>query len=498
MTSKTEEKTEKKEEYKNDQVQVVVKRKPNCIVEYHVHAHRPICVEAHKKAAKSVGKEVVIPGFRKGKAPPELVAKRYPGELDKRWQEGIANASYRESAQLANVPVIRQDANITFKMESHSRDGAKLILSFETAPHIPSIDPAKCVLSEGKAPEVSKEKVEETIRQTQMFFAKWEIVKDRPVKENDFLLLDVDVIEEEPEQKLFSNTRFEVSDKSMAQWMKKLVFGKKTGDVLEGMSEPDATLNEEEKKEFPPKKVRVTIKAIEEATLPELNDEFAKQVGAKSVDDLRTRIEELLNKKAAEAVREQHREQVTTFLFSNYFEIPSSVIEKETQFRLQQMIQDPQFKAKWDQSNNKEKQELIDNVKNQAEKAVRIFYLCRKIAMDQSISIEPKDMPLASSDPIEALLFPSPQHHDPRQPDVKQAEAYSRLLLEKTEDWIIAHARIGPPPKKAAEPKKEGKTEKKPAPKKKAAPKKTAAKTPAAKEEKPSPKPKRKSAPKKK
>ncbi|NGX27582.1 MAG: hypothetical protein K940chlam6_01520, partial [Chlamydiae bacterium] len=187
-------------------------------------------------------------------------------------------------------------------------------------------------------------------------------------------------------------------------------------------------------------------------------------------------------------IREEQREQVTTFLLSHYFEIPTSVIEKEAQFRLQQMIQDPQFKAKWDQGNDKEKQDLIENVKNNAEKAVRIFYLCRKIAADQKISVEPKDIPLASSDPIEALLFPTAQHHDPRQPDVKQAEAYSRTLLEKTENWVIAHARTGPAPKKEA-------AEETPKPKKKAAPKKTTAKKTASKEEKP--KPKSKSAPKK-
>ena len=482
MTSKTEEK--KKEEFKNEQVRVTVHRKPNCIVEYEVEAFRPICVEAHKRAAKSVGKEVLIPGFRKGKAPPELVAKRYPQDLDKRWQEAIANSAYRESAQLANVPVVNQDASISFKMQKHSRDGAKLTLSFETVPHVPSVDPAKCVLEEVKRPETSKEKVDETIRQTQMFFAKWEPVKDHPVKEGDFILIDVDIIEEDPPQRLFSNTRFEVTDKSMAQWMKKLVLGKKTGDVLDGVSQPDATLSEEEKKEYAPKKVRVTIKAIEECKLPELNEEFTKQIGADTPEILRTRIEELLNKKADEHVREQKREKVTEFLLSYHFEIPNSIIEKETQFRLQQMIQDPPFKTKWDQSNDTEKRELINNVKTQAEKAVRIFYLCRKISADQNLVVTPKDIPLATTDPLESLLYPSAERHDPRQPDVKQAEAYSRAMLEKTEDWVIAHARTATPGQKSKQKEEKPKGEK-PKAKGKGTPRKTATKPAAEKKETP-------------
>ena len=39
---------------------------------------------------------------------------------------------------------------------------------------------------------------------------------------------------------------------------------------------------------------------------------------------------------------------------------------------------------------------IVDEVKNQAEKAVRIFYLCRKIAADQNMAITPKDLPRSS------------------------------------------------------------------------------------------------------
>ena len=470
MTTKTEEKNS----FQNDFVSLTVHRKPKCMVEYEVNASRAICVEAHKKAAKSVGKEVLVPGFRKGKAPPEIVAKRYPQELDKRWQEAIANRAYQESAQLANIPVISPDATISFKMQSHSRDGAKLTLSFETIPTIPTIDPAKCVLEEIKRPEVNKEKINETIRQTQMFFGEWEKAEDRAIKEGDFVILDVDIIDEEPAQKLFTHTRFEVTDRTMAQWMKKLIVGKKPGDVLEGVSEPDPHLSEEEKKEYPPKKIRVTIKQIDKVKLPDLNDDFAKKLGVEDLKTFEKRIEEILNKKADEHVREQKREQVTEFLLSHHFELPSSVIQQETKFRLEQMITDPQFKSKWDASTQKQKEEMIDQTREQAEKAVRIFYLCRKIAGDQSIEVTAKDIPLTQTDPIESLLYPSAQPHDPRQPDVKQAETYSRVLLEKTEDWVIAHARTAP----AGEKKKEKVTETKTAdkPKKKSSSQKSCCK----------------------
>ena len=50
-----------------------------------------------KAELQSISRKAAIPGFRKGKAPPEIVAKRYPHELDKRWQEGIANRAFQET-----------------------------------------------------------------------------------------------------------------------------------------------------------------------------------------------------------------------------------------------------------------------------------------------------------------------------------------------------------------------------------------------------------------
>ena len=51
-------------------------------------------------------------------------------------------------------------------------------------------------------PEVNEDKVDETMRQVQLFFAEWKRM-DGAIEENDFVLLDVDVIEEEPARPLF-------------------------------------------------------------------------------------------------------------------------------------------------------------------------------------------------------------------------------------------------------------------------------------------------------
>ena len=80
-------------------------------------------------------------------------------------------------------------------------------------------------------------------------------------------------------------------------------------------------------------------------------------LGVEHIEHLHQRIEEILNKKADEHVREQKREKVTAFLLSHHFAMPFSIIEKETRFRLEQMIRDPEFKSRWEKSYDQERRE---------------------------------------------------------------------------------------------------------------------------------------------
>ena len=122
------------------------------------------------------------------------------------------------------------------------------------------------------------------------------------------------MIEEDPPHKLFADVRFEVTDRSMAKWMKDLVLGHTRGEILEGVSIPDEDASKKDKEELKPKKVRVVIKEVEEATLPELNDEFARRLGAPSVDEMHNNVEQLLNQKADGHVQEKLREEVSEVL----------------------------------------------------------------------------------------------------------------------------------------------------------------------------------------
>ncbi len=425
----------------NNEVRFSIHYKPACVVMYDVEALQPLVKQARTTAAKRIAKEVTLPGFRKGKAPVEMILKKYPAEVNKEWEQAISEHAFRSCSQLAKIPMLQQDSKITYKMKSFSESGALLTLSFETEPKLPTIDPKQFKLTPVKRPEVNEDKINETIRQIQLFFAQWKTVNDTPAAPGDFVLLDVDVIEDTTPTPLFSHTRFEITEKSMAKWMRDLVIGRKTGDVVEGISVPDEDASAEDQELLKEKKVRLTIKSIDQATLPELTDEFVKQVGVNSVEELHTNITALLNKQADAHVKEAERKQASEFMLTHYaFDLPVTLIEKETQFRIKQLIADKDFQTYWGTLSDDERKKTLTTIQEQSEKAVRMYYLCRKIIADAQIRISAQDLPPPATSPLEFLLDPQKLYHHNKNPEVEHAEAFSRLLLEKAEDYLITNA----------------------------------------------------------
>jgi hypothetical protein len=70
-----------------------------------------------------------------------------------------------------------------------------------------------------------------------------------------------------------------------------------------------------------------------------------------------------------------------------------------------------------------------------------MFYLCRHIITKANIRISAEDIPPPANSPLEWLINPQKLFHHKRNPETEHAEAYSRLVLEKAEDYILKHAR---------------------------------------------------------
>ena len=248
----------------SDEVRVTVHRKPGCQIELHTFASPLLMQAARRMAIKSVAKEITLPGFRKGKAPDDLILKKFSNDVEKNFHKELADLVFAAAQKLAQIPLLNNNAQISFELKKQSDEGAELYFSFETEPVVPSVDAGAFQPKSVDRPPVTEAQVEEAIRQMRFFYADWKTVSDRTIRDGDYILISLETFDGDVPQKVFDHIRFEVSAERMANWMKNLVYGAKSGDVLDGMSETDENATEEEKQLLQPKKVRLTVHKVDD------------------------------------------------------------------------------------------------------------------------------------------------------------------------------------------------------------------------------------------
>ena len=424
----------------SDEVRVTAHHKPGCKVELQVAASSLLVAQAKKAAVKAVKKEVILPGFRKGKAPEDVILKKYPHDVEEKYHTELANLTFAAAQKLSGIPLLNNNAQIAFELKNQTEQTAELYFSFETEPKIPKVDPSLFQPKPIERPVVGNIQIEEAIRQMQFFYAKWTNVVDRPIRDGDYILISVDTWENEQPQRVFHHVRFEVSKERMANWMRALVQGAKAGDVLEGMSEPDEESTAEEKQIFQPKKVRLTLHKVEEAELPELNDEFAKKVGSTDVAAMRNFIEKLLNEKAEEKVKEELCNQVNAFFISNYsFDLPDSLVDTEKQDRIQQLQHNPKMKKRWDAMTLEERQSAENTIKEESSHAISLFYLSRQVVHDAQIPVSQTEIQKEAIQTLSSIKGSSAEQIEAIPKEI-YALAFSKVLLAKAQAYTIQHA----------------------------------------------------------
>jgi trigger factor len=421
------------QELKNEAIEVKVEKLGGCSVIFHITATTSLIKAARKKGIKVVAKEVSLPGFRKGKAPDDIIIKKHPTEVKEQTQKALADIAFKEAQLLAKIPILANNAKVSYDLKSFDDDKAEMIFSFETEPSVPSVDAKEFTLKEVTRREVTKKEIDEAIRQMQFFYAKWKDITDRPAQEGDFVIIDIETLEQDPPQKVFSDTRFELTDKSIASWMKKLIIGANTNDSVEGVSFPDDDVPEEEKKSFEPKKVRLTVKKIEEVELPPLDENFAKLVGSVSVEEMEKTIAEMLNKQSDDHVEKEKRDQINKLLIEKVaFELPSSLIKTETEFRLKQLMQDEKFVKQWQGMSPEDKKKYEDEITKQANNSIALFYISRKIVDDAKIPISHEEI-----QEVALSTYSQDKGNDKKIPDDAYALALSKIMLTKAQDYIL-------------------------------------------------------------
>ncbi|MBA3237049.1 MAG: trigger factor [Parachlamydiaceae bacterium] len=434
-------------EFKNDHLSVHVEELPGCIAKLKIVISPTASQAVYAKAIKTVGKEVSIPGFRKGKAPVETILKKHSKFVEQEWEDKLLRTSVDEALTLAHLSPYGKGSvtKIDFKEKSRDKE-SRISLQVEHSPVVPLVKLTDVVLNKIEPEAVTDEAIEAEVKALQLHYATWEPIEGRGAEKGDYIILDIQSLED-PKTMICENTRFLVEKDQMSPWMYKLIVGLKEGDSIEGVSEQDADAKanydeEGNEKPFVPAHFKLTAKGLHKPILPELNDEFIKKLGASSEEDLRGKISKELQKANSLKAWKNLEAQVLSQIVEKYhFEIPNRECEEEKAFQttqMQEQLKDPKLSSS-------EKFNIIRTFGQNIEAipvSYRLFFIAKHFAGHYNIGVTKKEL----SDELNQYFTTNMhllQGNEDQADTVKRVQImlFNQLILHKVVAFIIQHAR---------------------------------------------------------
>ena len=289
-----------------------------------------------KKAVAKIAGQVNIPGFRKGKAPRNIIEMHYGKEAVKQEAfELVANQCYTEALEQEKlIPV--SDPKVEDSVFEENKD-MELTIKVTLKPEV-KLGDYKELHVEKEAVEVTDEAVEEQVQGLRSRHAKMvEAEEGAVIEKGDFAIIDfAGTVDGEP----FSGGEgkgypLEVGSNSFIPGFEDQLVGLKKGDS----TDVDVTFPEEYfVKELAGKQAifKVNVQDVKRKELPELTDEYvAANSDCKTVEELRASYKERMQKAAENNDQIAYEKALIDLAVANAeFEVPEIMIED----RVTQMI----------------------------------------------------------------------------------------------------------------------------------------------------------------
>lgn len=396
----------------------------------HEHAHGPVLnpevtrelvldipaeevTKTFKGVVRNYQKYARIPGFRPGKAPEAVLRKKFASEIRKEVIDTLLPERFNQGVRDLGVKPVGQPQVTELTVEDGQPLHVKAV--FEYLPEF-SIDGYQSVIVEKPSEEVTEEEFEHELQELQESRAAIEPVEeDRALVDGDWAQISYSgTIEGESEAEPIAgqDALVEIGGKDTVEAFTTSLRGTKPGQELKAEVVYPADYAEPK---LAGKTVayEVTVKAIKKRTMPELTDDFAKELGNyESLDDLKNRVRGHLASRKKRSVAGETKDRLMAALIEKYpFPVPESMVQDQIDARLERGLRalaaqgmEPEQMRKLDFSR------LRGAQRDGAVAEVKSFLILDKVADAESITVSDEDLErelyiasLQSREPIDQL-----------------------------------------------------------------------------------------------
>jgi len=392
------------------------------------------------RVAADVQKRAKIPGFRPGKVPASLIRKQFAGEIRQQVLESLIPKFLQKQFEADNLNVVGTPdiSDIHF----HEGEPLRFKAEFEVVPPI-ELGEYKDVEVPYHDPEVTDEDVAKRLEELREQKADYVNIDPRPLEKGDFAVVALESIAG-------------IDGAPVKQDEMVLEMG--GADTFEAFTDNLLGLSPGDEKEFPvtypddygAKRMagktitfRATVKGVRKKELPELNDDFAQDLGDyRNLDELRDAVKKsIFAQRQFESQQEAKNKIVDELVDRHDFPVPEVFVERQIKNRVEQSLRamagegiDPKsVKLDWEKVKSTQRDKALREVKASMLLS-RISEREAIHATKDEVDREVERLARQQREPVAALQMKFEK-------DGTMGRIASHIQTEKTLSFLFEHAR---------------------------------------------------------
>ena len=405
---------------------------------------------------KDFQKQAALPGFRPGKAPRDMIAKKYEADIKDEARRKLIGDNYRKALDEKKISVIGHPdiEEIQFARGQNLQFAATI----ETAPEFePPQYKGLPVKREIKS--VTDEDVERALKLLAQQHVKFETAA-RELKLGDVAVVNYTgacdgkpITETAPTAKGLTEQKnfwVDVAPNTFIAGFAEQLVGAKAGDKR--------TVNADFPADFVTKQLAgkkgvfdVEVVEVKEKVLPPVDDELAKKYGAENLEKLRTGVRvDLENELKLKLERDIQRQIVDALLAGANFDLPETAVAHETRNVVYSIVQENSKRGVPRELIEKQKEEIYTAAARSAKDRVKLSFLVQHIAEREKIQVSQEEVLQRIQSLAAGYQIPPDKFVKDLQKRNGINELYDQIAHEKVLDFLEINAKIENVPATAA------------------------------------------------
>jgi trigger factor len=405
--------------------------------------------EAFAEITRDFQRQARFPGFRPGKAPKEMVAKRFETEIQDKVKSKLITDSYRAAvAEQKITPVLAPDIE---EVQFTRGQPLHFVATMETAPDfaLPEYKGLRAQREIGGTTPADIERALHLFRERQKTF----LTVDRPARKGDAVVVNYTascegkpITETAPTAKgLSANKAFwiETEKDSFLPGFSGQLLGARAGEkrtvtidfaanfMLPALAGKKGVYD-------------VEVVEVKEKVLPELDQKFAESWGAKSLEALREGVRADLQNEWNQTQNRKIRQHLTQALLQSVqCDLPEAVVTAETRNVVYNIVSDNQQRGVPKEALDAEKDNIYATASNVARERIKAMFVFQKIAEKEGIRVEQTEilarlqtLAVEHKMPADKLL------HDLKENARVEEVLHRPILHDKVINLLVQYAKI--------------------------------------------------------